>query len=35
VKREMSTRTALVGLAASLAGLAVAAAAVFGGRRPA
>jgi hypothetical protein len=33
MKREMSTKVALVGLAASLAGFAVATAAYLGGRR--
>jgi hypothetical protein len=33
MKREMSTKAALVGLAASLAGFAVAAVAYLGGRR--
>jgi hypothetical protein len=33
MKRQMSTRTALVGLAASLAGLAVASVAYFGAPR--
>jgi hypothetical protein len=33
MKREMSTKTALVGLAASLAGFAVATVAYLGGRR--
>jgi hypothetical protein len=33
MKREMSTKAALVGLAASLAGFAVATVAFFGGRR--
>jgi hypothetical protein len=35
MKREMSTKTALVGLAASLAGFAVATVAFLGGRRSA
>jgi hypothetical protein len=34
MKRPMSTRAALLGLAASLAGLAVASVAYFGGPRP-